>query len=645
MGVVYKLKPEVLSFIIEKKQNNPALSCRHLTPLIIEQFHIKVSKSSINAIFKEKNLSMPIGRRPKQKKKKFNMPPLPVIEGVKAITLVEQPSKLIQENETAKKELNLEEKRIKDAEEWAMKLQEEERIRVEEKLNLEKQRLKDEDIKIKVEEAKKIEEQAHRESEEAEKQSRQAEEEEKRKAEEELAKKAEEEKWARLAEEEKKKKEEPKLSPALSIDKIYQMENSGIVLLKAADYVIGASKLIAAAIKSRFPDIQGNLEELVENLIYLPLFQEKAEKPFINKLSGYLEKIENIKVMNLDISRIITSSLQEARCVKVVLSDGANLYLDAQMYSVWSSPHIPQGFASPIRNLKRYINQYFNEDYPVVLFNAPGYDMPSPELFTFLEALDAKGKAITNLVISGNKFEELEVLPITRAEKRFFIFGIWPWQFTEYRKIKKIGEFRNFYLEEQDKNFYIADIEIELQQPVKGKQMVFNGCVLKTNLNEKIRLAILSNFPSGAKLAEELVSIYFNHWPNLEEAFQDYSHKIELSAYTANSGLYFSAENMNLGLAQATTVKELLASYLKALDIYVRWRLLPPGYEDKEFTATKERFYNLIVESTRKGKGCLVKFLLPPAYAFDKDLSYSCHRINEKEVVLSSGLKLYLKTD
>ncbi|MFH1191619.1 MAG: hypothetical protein V1670_05430, partial [Candidatus Omnitrophota bacterium] len=87
MGIIHKLKPEVLSFIIENKQNNPALSCRYVTSLILERFHIKVSKSSINSIFKENNLSMPIGRRQKLKKKKFNLPVLPVIEGVKAVTV------------------------------------------------------------------------------------------------------------------------------------------------------------------------------------------------------------------------------------------------------------------------------------------------------------------------------------------------------------------------------------------------------------------------------------------------------------------------------------------------------------------------------------------------------------------------------
>ena len=170
MGVIHKLKPEVLSFIIENKQNNPALSCRHLTSLILEQLHIKVSKSSINAIFKENNLSMPIGRRRKQKKKKFNMPVLPVIEDVQASRLGDLPQKIVQDQEKEK----LEEERI--AQELAkIKAQEEARLRELERLaqeaaeNKRKQeehrKLEEEkaareaaEIKRRAEEAKKLEE-------------------------------------------------------------------------------------------------------------------------------------------------------------------------------------------------------------------------------------------------------------------------------------------------------------------------------------------------------------------------------------------------------------------------------------------------------------------------------------------------------
>ncbi len=63
MGIVYKLKQEVIDFIVTEKQNNPSLSCRRLSDITKEKFQIDVSKSSINAIIKKASLSSPVGRR------------------------------------------------------------------------------------------------------------------------------------------------------------------------------------------------------------------------------------------------------------------------------------------------------------------------------------------------------------------------------------------------------------------------------------------------------------------------------------------------------------------------------------------------------------------------------------------------------
>ena len=52
MGVIYKIKPEVKNWIIEKKRTAPALSCRGLVSLFENEFNLKISKSSINYIIK-----------------------------------------------------------------------------------------------------------------------------------------------------------------------------------------------------------------------------------------------------------------------------------------------------------------------------------------------------------------------------------------------------------------------------------------------------------------------------------------------------------------------------------------------------------------------------------------------------------------
>lgn len=62
MGVVYKLKPEILDFILQQKKEAPSLSCRKLVDIVEQTFHVHVSKSSVNAIIKEHALSNPVGR-------------------------------------------------------------------------------------------------------------------------------------------------------------------------------------------------------------------------------------------------------------------------------------------------------------------------------------------------------------------------------------------------------------------------------------------------------------------------------------------------------------------------------------------------------------------------------------------------------
>lgn len=63
MGVVYKLKREIVDFIVLRKKAEPSLSCRKLVGLIQKDLGAEVSKSSVNAVLKEFSLSSPVGRR------------------------------------------------------------------------------------------------------------------------------------------------------------------------------------------------------------------------------------------------------------------------------------------------------------------------------------------------------------------------------------------------------------------------------------------------------------------------------------------------------------------------------------------------------------------------------------------------------
>ena len=76
MGVTYKLRDEIVEFIIQQKKENPRLSCRGLVDVVQEHFQTPVSKSSINTVIKNASLSNPVGRTPlgEQKPRKYKIP-------------------------------------------------------------------------------------------------------------------------------------------------------------------------------------------------------------------------------------------------------------------------------------------------------------------------------------------------------------------------------------------------------------------------------------------------------------------------------------------------------------------------------------------------------------------------------------------
>jgi len=850
MGVIHKLKPEVTKFIIENKQKDPSLSCRALTQLVLDNLKVKVSKSSINTIFKENNLSLPIGRRQKVKKRKFNLPLLPVIEGTKSITVVP-------ESEKGEKPINTDgnvDKRIKEAEEWAMKLQQEDRQRSEDRLNLEKQKsendskLKDEaadlrflmeeaaklnaqkdlekveeakrfeqerlakeaeeikqaqetarkaeeerlakiDEEKRIAEAKRLEEETARKAEEerlakiaeAEAQAKKAEEEksaqeaalkaeqerlakeaeeikqaqeiarqaeeerlvkiaeaeaqakeaEAKKAEEErlakeaeeikqaqeIARKAEEEKaaqeaalkaeqeklaqiaeseakraeieaartgeaavdperkilddekaaqeaalkaekerWLRLAEEELKARQQTtkkelvaNVSPAEPVKAIQGQVSSGIILLKAIDCLVGGSVQINNLIcKELGRETVSNLN-LTQALIFKSLFgmenlslfweltQVHYSKEELDKFYLEIQKSENIKSAAV---KIFSGVFNEARGVGMLFSDGRSVYLDGQLHSTWTTQNIPLDFSSPLFELKNNLNKCFFKKEPLILFCAPGYDIPSNDFFNLLLNFSSTGKNPDSLNIFGNKLEEIETIPLNSTNNYTLLFGLWPWQFTSSRKVKRIGGFELKHIEKTGQDVYLGEIEIELLRASLNQSITFKGCAVKANPDEKIRLVILN---SGEEMSlVQLAEIYLGCWPNLDEAFNDFSRKIELFAYASNPKKILSKESFGSPQENAE-LEKIFAQYIKMLDSYLRWHFLPQGYSEKEFSYTNECFYKLPVTLEPEPGAVRVKIESNQAYRYQKELEYMLRRLNERRISFKDGSTLYFE--
>jgi hypothetical protein len=834
MGVIHKLKPEVLSFIIENKQNNPALSCRNLTALVFEQLHIKVSKSSVNAVFKENNLSMPIGRRSKGKKKKFKMPALPVIETVNSERLGDLPEKIIQdqikEEQEAEKavfeaarakareearrlaeeksareaELKAERERLfRLAEEKAavelakikvqeeakqreldritQELAEEKRKREEEALRLaeekaafeaarlkaqeEMRRLEEEKaareaelkaererwVKLAEEEARRLEEEkaafeAARQAElkaEKERLAKLAEEEARKQAEEkaaiELARlkaqeeakareleritqelaqekrrreeearrleeekaafeaarikaqeevklreleriakeaedkkrkdeeaaaeeaglKAEREKWARLAQEEQRAKQQTSKPEPESAEGVTSSTHllaaeilpedrvcSGAVILKALDYLIGGSREINALISRACGSNPQDTLKLTESLIFKSMFTKDIYSTLgdlvgvqypAEKINGYYAQIKQITDIGTDASKIIANVFTEAKGVKFHFTDESIIHLDAQLYSSWPGTRFPCDFANTLAELKNNLNKHFINGAPLVLFSPPGYDIFPKDFFSLLLNMGSHKNCPDNLILFGNQLEELETIPLNSSSSCSLVFGLWPWQFTGSRKVKKIGDFYLKYIKEIDRDLYLGEVEIDLFRPSTNQSITLKGCALKTDLKEKIRLVILNTNPQQLPL-DELAGIYLSRWPNFEEAFQDFSRKIELFTYSSAEQKFFPRDSFGLDTAGITKeLSEIFATYIKMLDAYLRWHFLPCEYEEKDFSAASDYFYKIPVKLVTSPDKIRTRTLVSQDYQFLKDLEYLNCRLNERRISNASG--------
>ena len=76
MGVIHKLREDIVSFIIALKKNDPSIGVRQIAVLTSEQFCVRVSKSSVNSVLKKSALSSSVGRRPGRsaRSEKFSIP-------------------------------------------------------------------------------------------------------------------------------------------------------------------------------------------------------------------------------------------------------------------------------------------------------------------------------------------------------------------------------------------------------------------------------------------------------------------------------------------------------------------------------------------------------------------------------------------
>ncbi|MDI6758187.1 MAG: hypothetical protein QMD94_00705 [Candidatus Omnitrophota bacterium] len=356
---------------------------------------------------------------------------------------------------------------------------------------------------------------------------------------------------------------------------------------------------------------------------------------------AFIDELQSTEGLTKEIFQIFSHQLQEVNSIKISFSDTSTLFLDSQFHTVWSAQYIPHFFNNTEYKVSSYINKCFHEKSPLVLFMAPGYDAQAKDFLGLLNIFETREKSIERLTLLGNKAEEIEVISLSGIKKQPLVFGLWPWQYIEWRKIKKIGEFNAFHFKPLNKDFYTADVEIELLEASREQVITLKGAALKTSLTEKTRLLILSNFSYGKGTAQEITEVYLNHWPNMEEAFEDFSRKVELFTYAVNPCHCFLTEESALSNNQ--DIRGLFNSYFSSLEAYLEQYFLP--FTSKAYTSSflKEQFYNLKAMLKKEKDLTIITLEIPSGYQFTKELNYACFRLNERAIIQPDGSKLWFK--
>lgn len=361
----------------------------------------------------------------------------------------------------------------------------------------------------------------------------------------------------------------------------------------------------------------------------------------VSKLSGknyrlstlifYLKRLQKTKGLNLEFFNRFVSSLEEGLYLEFLLSDGGVFYLDAQMHSVWSKPNIPFDLSLGINKIKEYIDKSFLKDnQPLILQGTGGFDIPTKEFFSFLRAME-KDVRIKKISLCSEAMRLLDFEPI-EVKKRYFIIGLWPWQYRSFRIIRQLPKVRDI-LTVFGERFQVTEIEIELREPKLNQRVRLRGGILRSE--ERVRIIILTNLLDSA--LEEIVLNYLERWPNLEEGFEDFSKKIEFFTHK-------EAKRVSLPKSEFSPVLklgEIFGFWLENLNHYCQKHFFPLDYREFSLSELRERFYNLEGRLERRKGFIFVRLTPPKDYPYLSDLIYSCRRVNEFDIRTPKGERIY----
>lgn len=536
MGVVHKLKEEILEYILYQKKDNPKLSCRALVNIVCQKFNVIVSKSSINTVLKNAQLSSPVGRRNnghdslgtalqrQEQQKELDVFHDPEKD---AFALVGTTEKKTQDEEK-KKEITYHDTREK----YAFK-------KAHLNNSLQKGRLYDGMGCF-------------------------------------FLKAAE---WD--------------LMNGVTFGNILEQQAKGPSFQDISQVGEILLFLTAFGLNGQEDLSQYKNQGLwVLNEINKPLDSSHF-------LEG-MHAIDEMKHLVPQAVKEIQQSSSLTNDIKIVLEDGTKFFIDGQCHTILSDNPSLNILSSLWKVLDVISNNIIHNIFPIIINTLYNTLYDQEFFYHIAEAFEGrKGKKIKKIILCNSCSEDLATFEIIPEKKRFFIAGCWPSQ-SEFERFVNLDplDVQSLFIEELSQEFFYSSVSTQLKGKYLNEEILVKLIFLRESGNEKPLTVIVTNSLETGISTKEIVREYLLRWPNLRqnyEYFKERKQSVSNNAFPIKMDTERLGEIDKLydSFFEQKGLCEQIEALLLIFNKYCQRNFFPEHCAQLDFPSMRARFYGL----------------------------------------------------
>ncbi len=634
MGVTYKLKKEIVDFLVNEKKANPQLGCRNLVNIVEQKFQIKISKSSINSIIKEAQLSSSVGRKPlfvDRKQSKFKIPddkksqlfplskrhevlivPKPLLNNAPAFLLPQTDDSLLIELPSVKQNSQSPCPPICDSTGRRADSVDETNGR----LGVGKE---------------KINQPPHRQA---------------------------------------------STMAARSLDEISKNDKGilhdaiGCFFLKAAEWELGKTPILGKMLAKHIvsgsaPDI----DMMSDLLLFLSMFGinqlEEIEKYQgsglwaihglkqaieYSKIVQYIENINDLRNLALRMSNEIPQIFFEGKYIKIFLEDKSEIILDPQYKSLWKD-EVQSFYSASLQKVILDITKKIITNFQsVILHNVSEQTKFLAPFYNMVAAFEhIPGKKIVKVVLFDENDLDIAEFTAIPIKKRFFIAG-------GCMRQKEIQDLYNekLHFEPFWNNIKEKALEFCEQEVVFKKTMLFPDEILLRAIffreggsKDSIPSVVMTNIPKVDKSAQEIIMEFLKRWPAFLDKQSTFGEIFDKNFYeNTKIGSHFYEDSLkeqgkSFLTGEIPSIWDNIHVVLCALNRHCQRHFFPPEYSRQDISVMKSRFYQLPGYLVRGEHFLSISLKLSEDYVYKQDLEFAIKRLNEREILDPTGLRLF----